>query len=70
MSLSDSRTQPLFSVDEKTAMHAKGRKRASVAVRRGRPELREFEYVRHGTASLMAAMNVTEAPSTQDHRRQ
>jgi len=50
----------LFSVDEKTAMHARSRKRAAVAVRRGRPELREFEYVRHGTASLMAAMNVTE----------
>ena len=50
----------LFSVDEKTAMQARSRKRASVAARRGRPELREFEYVRHGTASLMAAMNVTE----------
>ena len=50
----------LFSVDEKTAMHARSRKRASVAARRGRPELREFEYVRHGTASLMAAMNVTD----------
>jgi len=49
----------LFSVDEKTAMQARSRKRASVAVRRGRPELREFEYVRHGTASLIAAMNVT-----------
>jgi len=50
----------LFSVDEKTAMHARSRKRASVAARRGRPELREFEYVRHGTASLIAAMNVTD----------
>src|ERR1035437_786638 len=50
----------LFSVDEKTAMHARSRKRASGAARRGRPELREFEYVRHGTASLMAAMNVTD----------
>ena len=50
----------LFSVDEKTAMQARSRTRASVAARRGRPELREFEYVRHGTASLMAAMNVTE----------
>lgn len=50
----------LFSVDEKTAMAARSRKRTSVAARRGRPELREFEYVRHGTASLMAAMNVTD----------
>ena len=50
----------LFSVDEKTAMQAKSRKRATRAVRPGRPELREFEYVRHGTVSLMAAMNVTD----------
>ena len=32
----------------------------SVLSRQGRPELREFEYVPHGTASLMAAMNVTD----------
>ena len=50
----------LFSVDEKTAMQATSRKRATVAARRGRPALREFEYVRHGTASLIAAMNVTD----------
>jgi transposase len=50
----------LFSVDEKTAIHARSRKRRTRAARRGRPELREFEYVRHGTASLMAAMNVTD----------
>lgn len=49
----------LFSVDEKTAIHARSRTRRTRAARRGRPELREFEYVRHGTASLMAAMNVT-----------
>lgn len=50
----------LFSVDEKTAMQARSRKRATRALRRGRPQLREFEYVRHGTASLLAAMNVTD----------
>ncbi|MEO5744999.1 MAG: IS630 family transposase [Terracoccus sp.] len=50
----------LFSVDEKTAMQARSRKRAARALRRRRPELREFEYVRHGTASLLAAMNVTD----------
>jgi transposase len=50
----------LFSIDEKTAMQARSRKRATAALRRGRPELREFEYVRHGTVSLMAAMNVTD----------
>ena len=49
----------LFSVDEKTAMHARSRKRATRRVRPGHVERREFEYVRHGTVSLMAAMNVT-----------
>jgi len=49
----------LFSVDEKTAMQARSRKRATRPVRAGLVERREFEYVRHGTVSLMAAMNVT-----------
>ncbi len=49
----------LFSVDEKTAMHARSRKRATRPVRAGQAERREFEYVRHGTVSLIAAMNVT-----------
>lgn len=49
----------LFSVDEKTCMQARSRKRATRRVGPGRVERREFEYVRHGTVSLMAAMNVT-----------
>lgn len=49
----------LLSVDEKTSMQAKSRKRPTAPVRAGRAERREFEYVRHGTVSLMAAMNVT-----------
>jgi transposase len=49
----------LFSVDEKTAMHARSRKRATRPVRAGQAERREFEYVHHGTVSLMAAINVT-----------
>jgi len=49
----------LFSVDEKTAMQARSRTRATRPVRPGWVERREFEYVRHGTVSLMAAMNVT-----------
>jgi DDE superfamily endonuclease len=48
----------LFSVDEKTAMQARSRKRATRRVRPGQVERREFEYVRHGTVSLMAATNV------------
>lgn len=49
----------LISVDEKTCMQARSRKRATRPVRAGQPERREFEYRRHGTVSLMAAMNVT-----------
>lgn len=49
----------LFSVDEKTSMQAKSRKRPTQPIRPGRAERREFEYARHGTVSLMAAMNVT-----------
>jgi transposase len=49
----------LFSVDEKTSMQAKSRKRRTRPIRPGQVERREFEYVRHGTVSLMAAMNVT-----------
>jgi transposase len=49
----------LLSVDEKTCIQARSRKRATRPVRPGQIERREFEYVRHGTVSLMAAMNVT-----------
>jgi hypothetical protein len=49
----------LFSVEEKTAMQARFRKRPTHRIRPGQVERREFEYVRHGTVSLLAAMNVT-----------
>ncbi len=48
----------LLSVDEKTAMQATSRKRPTRRVRAGQVERREFEYVCHGTVSLMAAMDV------------
>ena len=48
----------VLSVDEKTAIQAKERKHPDQAVRAGRPRRREFEYVRHGTASLVAALDV------------
>jgi transposase len=48
----------LLSVDEKTGIQAKSRKHPTRRARPGRPTRREFEYVRHGTGSLMAAMNV------------
>ncbi|HET8657712.1 MAG TPA: IS630 family transposase [Micromonosporaceae bacterium] len=48
----------LLSVDEKTGIQARSRTRPTQPVRAGRPARREFEYRRHGTVSLMAAMDV------------
>ena len=50
----------LLSIDEKTGIQAKSRKYPSIAVAPGRATRREFEYRRHGTVSLMAAMNVVD----------
>jgi transposase len=50
----------LLSVDEKTGIQAKSRKYQTRRAGRGHPERREFEYVRHGTVSLMAALNITD----------
>jgi len=49
----------LISVDEKTGIQAKSRKHPKIPARPGRDARREFEYVRHGTVSIIAAMNVT-----------
>lgn len=49
----------LISIDEKTGIQAKSRKHPSSPGRAGRDTRREFEYVRHGTISIIAAMNVT-----------
>jgi transposase len=48
----------VLSVDEKTAIAARSRKHPTTPVGRGRAARREFEYVRHGTVSLMAALDV------------
>lgn len=48
----------VLSVDEKTSVQAKSRKHPDKTPRPGRPRRREFEYVRHGTASLFAALDV------------
>ena len=49
----------LISVDEKTGIQAKSRKHPEIPGRPGRAARREFEYIRHGTISILAAMNVT-----------
>ena len=48
----------VFSVDEKTGMQAKARINPTRPAAPGRRERREFEYERHGTAVLYAALNV------------
>lgn len=50
----------VLSVDEKTGIQALGRRHPSRPMRPGSPEKREFEYVRHGTRSLFAALLVHE----------
>lgn len=47
-------------MDEKTGIQAKSRKYRTRRGGPGRPERREFEYRRHGTVSLMAALNVAD----------
>src|SRR5262245_38417151 len=45
-------------VDEKTAISARSRKHPEQPVRPGRVARREFEYVRHGTVSIIAGLDV------------
>lgn len=48
----------VLSVDEKTGIQAIERKHADRAPDSGRARRREFEYIRHGTQALIAAMDV------------
>ena len=48
----------VISVDEKTGITARSRKHPDQPGRPGRRTLREFEYVRHGTVSIVAALDV------------
>jgi transposase len=49
----------LVSVDEKTGIQARSRKHPQIPAQPGQDARREFEYVRHGTISILAAMNIT-----------
>jgi len=49
---------PTFCVDEKTGIGVREPAAPSEAVAPGRPARREFEYVRHGTAAVLAAFAV------------
>ncbi len=48
----------VLSLDEKTGIQAIERKHADRAPKSRRPRRREFEYIRHGTQALIAAMDV------------
>ena len=48
----------VLSVDEKTSVQAKERKHKNQPATPGRRKRVEWEYIRHGTASLFAALNV------------
>ena len=48
----------VLSVDEKTGMPARSRTRSTTRPAPGRPARQEHEYVRHGTAILLAALDV------------
>lgn len=56
--LSPPQNAVVLSVDEKTGIQAKERRYPDQAPRVGRHRRREFEYRRHGVASLVAALNV------------
>ena len=48
----------VLSIDEKTGIQAIERKHADLAPRPGRERRHEFEYIRHGTQALTAALDV------------
>lgn len=48
----------VLSIDEKTGIQAIERKHLDRPPRPGRPRRREFEYIRHGTQALIAALDV------------
>ncbi|MFE3143990.1 IS630 family transposase [Streptomyces scopuliridis] len=58
----------VLSVDEKTAIAARSRKHPGRPAGPGRPARQEFEYVRHGTVSISAALN-EHRPGHPDHMR-
>lgn len=53
----------LLSINEKTAIAARSRRRPTRAAEPGRPVREEFEYRRHGTASLVTALDIRTTPS-------
>jgi DDE superfamily endonuclease len=61
---------PTFCVDEKTGIGVRRPAAPSQPMAPGRPARREFEYVRNGTADLLAAFSVRDGQVTGIVRRQ
>lgn len=53
-----------LSVDEKSQMQALDRSQPAFPMMPGMPEKRTHDYVRHGTTSLFAAMNVEDGTAS------
>jgi len=47
-----------LSLDKKTSIQARSRKHPGHLAAPGRPARQEFEYIRHGTVSIIAAMDI------------
>ena len=64
----------VLSVDEKSQIQALERTQAALPIRRGRPVTTTHDYVRHGTTTLFAALNVLDGTvigrNMQRHRHQ
>ena len=64
----------MLSTDEMTGIQAKERKHATLPMRPGKVECQEFEYIRHGTQTLIANLDVGAggvlAPSIGQTRRE
>ena len=58
------------SIDEMTGIQALERAAASLPMKPGKVERREFEYIRHGTQTLIASFDVVtgEVQGTVGHR--
>lgn len=71
--LAESDTE-VYSTDEMTGVQALERKYADKPVRPGSPALHEFEYIRHGTTSLIAFLRIADghihAPYLNDTRNE
>lgn len=60
----DKNQEKTFSIDEQTGIQALERAAPSQPMKPGRPERREFEYIRHGTQTLIAGFDVAKGKIT------